>query len=135
MTQEFQAVDTTVVQVRSVLNFMYALGYTLDATGRFVTESKNMSGNRYLKANTAVAMHNLPNSEWKPVTDKYGITMMFPSCVGLQSGFNPLGVTLAVASKLVDKAKISVTRKGGIVTQDVMVKPLNQTVLDLVEQQ
>lgn len=129
---DFQAVDTTVVQVRSVLNFMYALGYTLDTTsktGRFVTEQKAHQGIRYISANTAVRMHNLPVEKW----DLYENGVAVPSNLNFQVGFTAIGVQLAVASKLVEKAKFVVTRYGQAIVRDVMVKPLNNTVLSLIE--
>lgn len=137
MTQEFTPVDTTVVQVRSVLNFMYALGYALDGdakTGRFFTEAKTGQANRFLSVQTAVKLHNMRIEEWEIFKQGEEYTV-FPRCVTLRSGFTPIGVRLAIASKLVEKAKISVTRNGRIVTQDVMVRPLNKTVQELVEQQ
>ena len=133
MEQEFKQLDTTVIQVRSVLNFMYALGYTLDATvnsGRFVTEVKSAQGNRYISANTAVRLHNSRSSDWEVFEDS-GI--VFPKTVKFQNGLTVLGVHLAVASKLVDQAKFRVVQNGMIIPQSVMVKPLNSVVLQLVE--
>lgn len=139
MTQEFQKVDTTVVQVRSVLNFMYALGYTLDLaskTGRFVTEQAEHQGNRFLSMAVAVRMHNLTDAQWDVYQNEDKTqSMTLPQGINLQAGFSPLGVNLAIASKLVQKVKYSVTRKGAVVTQDVMVKPLNATVLAMIEPQ
>lgn len=135
MNQEFQAVDTTVVQVRSVLNFMYTLGYVLDSTaktGRFVTEVAEGQANRWIGVRTAIKMHNKSEDGWE-VTQERGNPIARPKGISLKSGFSPIGVRLAIASKLVEKVKISVTRIGGIVTQDVMVKPLNAAVLQLVE--
>lgn len=130
---QFEQLDTTVVQVRSLLNFMYALGYTLDETcktGRFVTNAKTLQGNRYLSAATAAKMHNLPAENWIVAPDGLGVA---PTCVTLKSGFTPLGVRIAMASKLVQEVKISVSRHGALIMQDFMVKPLNNIVLDLVE--
>lgn len=139
MTQEFQKVDTTVVQVRSVLNFMYALGYTLDLdakTGRFYTTQADHQGNRFLSMAVAVRMHNLPVSQWDVYqTEDETLSMALPQGINLQVGFSPIGVQIAIASKLVQKVKFSVTRKGAVVTQDVMVKPLNAAVLALIEPQ
>lgn len=139
MTQEFQKVDTTVVQVRSVLNFMYALGYRLDETsktGRFVTEQRNHQGNRFLSAAVAIRMHNLSDTQWDVYhNEDHTVDAAFPQGVNLQAGFSTIGVALAVASKLVEKVKFSVTRNGSVVTQDVMVKPLNASVLRLIEPQ
>lgn len=130
---EFVPLDTTVVQVRSLLNFMYALGYTLDVgskTGRFVTEQRAHQGNRFLSTATAVKMHNGQREDWNLDQET---EIVYPSAVKMKVGFTALGVRLAICSKLVDKVKISVTRSGQIVTQDVMVKPLNFAVLELVE--
>lgn len=139
MTQEFQKVDTTVVQVRSVLNFMYALGYTLDTdskTGRFVTKQREHQGNRFIGMALAVRMHNLTTDQWDVYQNEdKTLSMALPQGIKLQAGFSPIGVSIASACKLVEKVKFSVTRKGGVVTQDVMVKPLNAAVLALVEPQ
>lgn len=128
--QEFQMKDTTTVQVRSVLNYMYALGYTLDTTSkaRFVTEQAGGQGNRFLSIHTAIKLHNSTDCDW----DNFN-GVVFPRAVTHQTGFTALGVKLAMASKLVDKVKISVNRQGAVITQDFMVKPLNETVLQLVE--
>ena len=135
----FQKVDTTVIQVRSVLNFMYALGYSLDAsskTGRFVSQHREHQGNRFLSMAVAVRMHNLPQSQWDVFhNEDKTLSMALPQGINLQAGFSPIGVSIALASKLVEKVKFSVTRKGDVVTQDVMVKPLNAAVLALIEPQ
>lgn len=131
--QEFQSLDTTVVQVRSVLNFMYTLGYALDAdskTGRFFTNVKELQGNRFLSFATAAKFHNLREDDWA-VDPESGEA--YPAGITLQRGFSPLGVRLAIASKLVKQVKLSVARSGQVVTQDFLVKPLNQAVLRLVE--
>jgi len=135
VAEEFIPVDTTVVQVRSILNFMYALGYVLDGTvktARFFTEAADGQANRYLSVNTAIRLHNMPAHGWELVEVK-GDLVAKPKGVNLKAGYTPIGVRLAIASKLVDKAKISVNRTGQIVTQDVMIKPLNVAVLQLVE--
>jgi hypothetical protein len=135
--QDFQALDTTIVQVRSVLNFMYTLGYTLDEegkTGRFITKAKSAQGNRYLSFATAAKLHNMPASQWA-IDSQTG--QVFPEPIhriGFQAGFTAIGVRLAIASKLVEEVKLSVTRTGQVKTQDVMIKPLNRAVLQLVEE-
>lgn len=131
MQEEFQKLDTTVVQVRSVLNFMYTLGYVLDDTidnGRFVTNVRSAKGNKYLSANTAVKLHNSKDSDWEVVN---GVGA-FHKEIEFQSGFSPLGLALAKASKLVDQAKFRVTRTGQLVKQSVMIKPLNAAVLTML---
>lgn len=136
--QDFQALDTTVVQVRSVLNFMYTLGYTLDTEttcGRFVTNVKEMQGNRFLSFATAAVLHNLNEGSWLLDPESGEAHAHTKSGLKLRRGFNPLGVRLAIASKLVKKVKLSVGRGGQVITQDLMVKPLNEAVLRLVEPQ
>lgn len=128
MTQ-FQAFDTITIQVRSVLNFMYALGYTLDDNGgRFVTKVSSAQGNRYLSVNTAVKMHNAGESGWFEVQGT-----AFPKCVQMQRGYQPLGVHLAIASKLVEQAKFVSTSKGKVTMQSAMIKPMNKVVAQLVD--
>lgn len=138
MTKEFTKLDTTVVQVRSLLNFMYTLGYTLDEdckSGRFVTKVKAQQGNRYLSAATAIKMHNLTEAQWMVYTFGDNGEAVFPEgAVNLSTGYTGLGVRLAMASKLVEKVKLSVTRAGRLVTQDVMVKPLNEDIRQMVSE-
>lgn len=131
--QEFQELDTTVVQVRSVLNFMYTLGYNLDVhseKGRLVTFSAAHQGNRYLSFNTAVAMHNLREDEWmaNPETGE-----AFPANVKLLVGFSVVAVRIAMASRLIKKAKVGTRKNGQLETKSFMIKPLNDAVLRLVE--
>lgn len=127
--QEFQAFDTTVIQVRSVLNFMYTLGYVLDDNGgRFITEAPQGQGNRYLSINTGVKLHNSGEQGWFELEG-----VAFPKCVQMQQGFHPLGVHLAMASKLVDKVKFMGNSKGALNTQSFMIKPLNKVVAQLID--
>lgn len=128
----FQPVDTTVVQVRSVLNFMYALGYALDRdskTGRFVTEIAQWQGNRYLGFSTAAKLHNLADENWEMSLD--GESFQASSFTHV-TGFSPLGLRLAQASKLVKQVKLAVTKHGQVVTLDPMVVPLNKIVEGLI---
>lgn len=135
--QDFQELNTIVIQVRSVLNFMYALGYQLDEeckSGRFITKAKAMQGNRYLSMASAVRMHNLTTDGWEVYEHKLtGHTAAFPNGVKLQNGFTALGVKVAMASKLVAQAKFYTDRHGGVVIKSVMVKPLNATVAEMLE--
>lgn len=135
--KDFQVLDTAVVQVRSLMNFMFTLGYTLDAlssSGRFVTDLKGFQGNRYISTANAVRLHNSNLESWSVYSNEdSSVLAVFPEGVGFQVGFAPVAVRLAFASKLVDQVKFSVTRKGGLVIQDNMVKPLNKAILDLVE--
>lgn len=133
VTQEFQVLDTTVVQVRSVLNFMYTLGYQLDGLsnkGRLVSYNQAQQGNRYLSFNTAVAMHNLTEEQW---TGNIETGETFPENVKLKVGFASIAVRLAMASRLVKSAKIATRKNGQLDTKDFMVKPLNEAILRLVE--
>lgn len=132
MTKDFEMLDTTVVQVRSVLNFMYALGYTLDEesqSGRFVAESKQLKANKYLSFSTAAKLHNLVDERWIVDSDT-GMTK--PDFIDIVGGFSVIGVRLAQASKLVKQVKLSVTKHGNVLTLDVMVVPLNKVVEGLI---
>lgn len=125
--QTFQPLDTTVIQIRSLFNFMYALGYTADVdskSGRFVTDLPFGQGNRYIGFATAAKLHNLPAAQWN--IDEKGV--VFPSVVQLKTGFSVIGVKLAFASKLVDQVKLCVTKRGDLITMDPMIKPLNKEV-------
>lgn len=130
--KDFEVLDTTVVQVRSVLNFMYALGYALDEsgkTGRFVSNCKAFQGNRYLSFTTACKLHNLSLDNWNIDQETMGA---FPSCTQLKVGFSVIGVKLAQASKLVKQVKLSVNKHGNVLTLDAMIVPLNKTVEGLI---
>lgn len=125
--QTFQPLDTTVIQIRSLFNFMYALGYTADVSaksGRFVTELPFGQGNRYIGFASAAKLHNLPATEW--LIDEKGA--VFPSAVQFKNGFSALGVKLAFASKLAERVKLSVDKRGDLITMDPMIKPLNKEV-------
>ena len=129
--KEFEVLDTTVVQVRSVLNFMYALGYSLDETvksGRFVSRNKAFKANRHLSFTTACKLHNLKDTGW--VVNEEGSA--FPSCTDLKTGFTCIGVRLAQASKLVKQVKLSLSKHGNVLTLDPMIVPLNKTVEGLI---
>jgi hypothetical protein len=132
MSKDFQALDTTVVQVRSVLNFMYALGYTLDEesnSGRFVTKNRSFKGNKHLSFSTAAKLHNLADENWIINTETGEVK---PSCVELVNGFSAIGVRMAQASKLVKQVKLSLSKHGQVLTLDVMIVPLNKVVEGLI---
>lgn len=130
--KDFEVLDTTVVQVRSVLNFMYALNYTLDdeaSSGRFVSKNPLFKGNKYLSFSTAAKLHNLADEKW--LVDETTGTVK-PTCVNLVNGFTVVGVRLAQASKLVKQVKLSLSKHGEVLTLDVMVVPLNKVVESLI---
>lgn len=123
--KEFRVLDTTAIQVRSLLNFMLALGYNVDNTsksGRFVTELAVFQGNRYLSFDTAVKLHNA--RDWSLQEEQFA----WPTVVQIAQPYNVLGVALAQASKLVEKVKLRVTKHGDLIVLDPMVKPLNKAV-------
>lgn len=123
--KKFQVLDTTSIQVRSLLNYMLALGYNLDnnsKSGRFVTELPAFQGNRYLSFDTAVKLHNA--KDWHVE----GQMFAWPVAVQVVHPYNVLGVALAEASKLVEQVKLRITKHGDLVVLDPMVKPLNKTV-------
>lgn len=125
--QTFQPLDTTVIQIRSLFNFMYALGYTADVdakSGRFVTDVPYAQGNRYISFATAVKLHNAEPAQW--LVTQEGI--VFPEAVQLATGFSMIGVKLAFASKLVAQVKLCVNKRGELLTMDPMIKALNKEV-------
>lgn len=127
----WQELDTTVVQTRSVLNFMYALGYTLDVEngkGRFVTDVKQFQGNRWLSFDTAKRLHNSTQEDWT----LYAEGLVVPTFVDLYYPFTALGVRLAQASKLVERVKIRVDKNGNVITLSNLVVPLNSVVKSLL---
>lgn len=134
MSEQFQVVDTTQIQLDSLVSVMDSLGYRLDRrggsgdirkpTGGFVTDNVNMKANRNISTTTAVKIHNTPRSQWVKV---------LPGWYQLQVGGMVLVVTayalnVLFARKLVEKVKFQKNRKSQfhVVVTDHMVKPVDE---------
>lgn len=130
--------NTTPVQIQSVVNFMNVLGYTLDRTranGSFINVvQSHRAANRHISFRTATKLHNGKPEDWSIVAEGRLAVLNMPG-VELNTGFNPLSVLLAYASKLVEKNKIHFDRHGNAIANAegvFLVKPLNRLVSEMV---
>ncbi|MNE04013.1 hypothetical protein D3C80_965340 [compost metagenome] len=130
----FIPLDTALVQIQSLKNFMFGLGYTFDPqckSGRFVSDAFGSKANRYISFDNAVRMHNAGEEDWAVIEMNERPVVLF-SRFRMSTGFHPLVVRLARASRLVGKVKLGVSR-GQLFTKSVMVKPLNDSIASLLE--
>lgn len=130
--------NTTPVQVQSVINFMNVLGYTLDRTranGSFINVGQTRkAANRHISFRTATKLHNGKPEDWNVVAEGRLAILNMPG-VELNTGFNPVAILLAYASKLVVENKIQFDRRGNVVANAegvFLVKPLNRLVSEMV---
>jgi len=124
--EEFQLLDTSVIQIRSVIQFMDALTYKFNyTTGYFETDVKEAKHISKLSFNTAVRLHNL---YLVPISSQTMHGFWAPAGCGYRSaGFIDLVVSpelmaKAQASKIVKVAKIQKDRKGNVHVQSLMVE-------------
>lgn len=126
--------NTAPIQVQSVINFMGCLGYVPDRTrknGSFRNEGQaKRVANRHVSFDTAVRLHNSAIDKWVIVED----FAVFPE-LKLATGFQPISVLLAHASKLVQKTKVHFDRHGNIVLHENahLVRAVNGVVASLIE--
>ncbi|WKC57450.1 hypothetical protein EPA3_033 [Pseudomonas phage vB_PaM_EPA3] len=124
--EEFQLLDTSAIQIRSVIQFMDALTYKFNyTTGCFETQTREVKHISKLSFNTAVRLHNLylvPGSTmtqhgfWAPAGCGYRSAEFIDLVV------SPELMAKAQASKIVKTAKIQKDRKGNIHIQSMMVE-------------
>lgn len=131
-------VDTTSIQCQSVINFMNALGYTLDRSrvnGSFINIGQlGKAANLNISFATASQLHNTEVSEWQ-VLEGGNLAVYSPEGKTLHTAFRPVNVLLAHASKLVAKSKVQFTRRGQIVMNSEgahLVRPLNKIVSEML---
>lgn len=124
MQEEFVVLDTAEIQQKSLMLFMDALGYKLDASPsyRFVSDLDERQGNRYVRLTTAQRMHNATPSDWSEVSPgwfKFGPVQLDTILV------NGYQLQMLYAVKLVKKTKWLHTRKKGhkLSLNSPMVKP------------
>lgn len=124
MQEEFVVLDTAEIQQKSLMLFMDALGYKLDASPsyRFVTDQDAKQGNRYIRLTTAQRMHNATANDWVEVVPgwfKFGPVQLDTIMI------NGYQLQMLYAVKLVQKSKWLHTRKKGhkLSLMSPMVKP------------
>lgn len=136
---DFQAVDTTHIQLDSLIAVMDTVGYQIDRggqylpdgrpdkrkpTGGFITFNKNLKANRNLSLTTAVKIHNSPRKNWVKVADGwYKLDLN-----GLDLILSAYALNVLYARKLVETVKIIKDRKtpNHLKVQSHMVKPANR---------
>lgn len=140
MTEEFQMVDTTQIQLDSLLFVMDSLGYRLDRagaegdkrkpTGGFVTDNKALKANRNIGLENAVKIHNATRKQWVKVKDGW-YRLDLP---GIDMVLSAYALNILFARKLVEKVKFQKNRNSPshIKIVDHMVKPVNRAYVPLL---
>lgn len=131
---DFQAKDTTQIQLDSLCAVMDVLGYRVDRcgqpgdkrkpTGGFITDNPQLKANRNLGLATAIKIHNAPRSKWVKVAEGW-YKIDIP---GIDIIMSVYALNILYAKKLVEKVKFIKDRKtpNHIKLQSHMVKPANR---------
>lgn len=126
--------NTAPIQMQSVVNFMGALGFVPDRTrknGSFRNEGQSKRvANRHVSFETAVRLHNSSIEKWV-VMEGFAV---YPE-LKLATGFMPISVVMAHASKLVAKVKVRFDRHGNIILEEGanLVRPVNGVIASIIE--
>lgn len=132
---EHQVLNTISVQIQSVINVMSALGYVPDVGSKklsFINQNSFRSPNLRVSFDTAVKLHNAELEDWAVLE---GDQFVVNTKLALGLKWPTLTVLLSQASKLVEKVKMSVDKRGKLVFNSERahyVKPCNQTIADLI---
>ncbi|QNN99911.1 hypothetical protein phiPsa267_039 [Pseudomonas phage phiPsa267] len=135
----FQMLDTSSIQLDSLLYVMDSLGYRLDRagaegdkrkpTGGFVTDNPALKANRNIGLENAVKIHNAPRKQWVKVKEGwYRIDLP-----GLDIAISAYALNILFARKLVEKVKLQKARTTPhhIKVTDHMVKPVSRAYIPL----
>lgn len=140
MSEQFQVVDTTQIQLDSLVAVMDTLGYRIDRagaegdkrkpTGGFITDNRQLAANRNLGLSTAVKIHNAHDGLWIPVAPGW-YRLDVP---GVQIVVSAYALAVLRARKLVEKVKFQKNRKSPwhVVVTDHMVKPVKEEYVALL---
>lgn len=123
MQEEFVVLDTTAIQIDSLVTFMAKLGFSFNAArGSFKTDNDQPKGSRSLRFSTAQRLHNATMEDWKELVPGW-YTFAPVSLPTL--ALNGYQLQELYATKLVKKTKFLHARKGGgrITLNSPMVKP------------
>lgn len=119
---EFKMIDTSQIQVDSMVAYMGSLGYEFKDKG-WITTNANLKHISRISHRTAIALHNLPVSGWELQPNK----VYAPRIAGkiFDIGMNGYTLSQSQATKLVQKVKMQPSRKTqeGVMLQSHMVKP------------
>ncbi|QXV71693.1 hypothetical protein psageK4_039c [Pseudomonas phage psageK4] len=135
----FQMLDTSSIQLDSLLYVMDSLGYRLDRagaegdkrkpTGGFVTDNPALKANRNIGLENAVKIHNAPRKQWVKVKEGwYRIDLP-----GLDIAISAYALNILFARKLVEKVKLQKARTTPhhIKVTDHMIKPISRAYIPL----
>lgn len=136
--KEFQVLDTTQIQLDSLLAVMDSIGYRVDRsgsdsrkpTGGFVTDNRALKANRNISLMTAAKIHNAARSEWEKVAEGWYILRIGGFSVVLSA----YALNILYARKLVHKVKLQKNRKAPshLVVVGHMVKVVNRSYTPLL---
>lgn len=127
--------NTAVIQMQSVVNFMGCLGFVPDRSrknGSFRNEGQSHRvANGHVSFETAVRLHNASIEKWA-VMEGFAV---FPE-LKLCTGFMPVSVVMAHASKLVAQVKIRFDRNGNMILAEGanLVRAVNPVIASIIEQ-
>ncbi|QHZ59998.1 hypothetical protein PJKIFABJ_00043 [Pseudomonas phage PE09] len=142
--QGFQMVDTSSIQLDSLIFVMDSLGYRLDRaggtlpdgkpdkrkpTGGFVTDNVALKANRNIGLEKAVKIHNAPRKQWVKVKEGW-YKIDIP---GLDIAISAYALNILFARKLVEKVKLQKARSAPhhIKVTDHMIKPISRAYIPL----
>lgn len=135
----FQMLDTSTIQLDSLLFVMDSLGYRLDragaegdkrkATGGFITDNPALKANRNIGLEKAVKIHNAPRKQWVKVKEGW-YRIDIP---GLDIAISAYALNILFARKLVEKVKLQKARSAPhhIKVTDHMIKPISRAYIPL----
>jgi hypothetical protein len=112
-------IDTSRIQLKSLMNFMKALGYEYSAHPTekfFYTNDPNLKEIANISFNTAVKLHNGAYIDW--CREEFGRPF---------NKFTPYQLHVALASKIIYCVKLQYSKKKRIImTQSCMVKFISE---------
>lgn len=120
---DFQPVDTTNVQINSMVLFMRSLTYHF-RDGGWVTDAPALQHIRRLSQRTAIALHNLPAEKWVEIADGRFAPVIHGKMLDLAADAYTLAQS--TATKLVKKVKMQPSRTAdeGAEIQHYSVRPM-----------
>lgn len=127
MTDEFKVVDTTDLQMTSLVDFMAAIGYEAVFTQdgklvRFKQPKFRKNGQEYIGVKRAIYMHNyLPDQVWRHTAT---VNTDFTTFLASPGGEDMINILFAGSTRIVERVKGQYSRKKGF-----FVHPSNSNML------
>lgn len=126
-------IDTSRIQLKSLMNFMKALGYEYSAHPTekfFYTNDPNLKEIANISFNTAVKLHNGYFVEWN-VMELMKMPLSPSAGFRFKSPFNKFGrykIHVALNSRIIHRVKLQYSKKKRVITtQSNMIKFICQT--------